>query len=282
VDGGRRPAFGGVQLPGLPQGNGEEGGGTSLEGMADKLEEASMVGRIIADILSTVAMFLPRGLQQPVRMVAMQIRRGQMLANRVKRVRQQVDRLNQSEMGQRVVQGTQDAAGQAGRVATSESTRGAVIQGAGRAGGFLQTTATAAVAGAKRTANSLYDLSGTGGNAGGHGGTVAGGFAGNGTNGAHAPAGPRQWVYVPPISPGETVTIEVMVGANARRASGEHQPFRIFSRALGEENAQPVVEEGSIRIAKSSPWPSLMRYLLAGVVVLIAIALIWLLASTLF
>jgi hypothetical protein len=73
-----------------------------------------------------------------------------------------------------------------------------------------------------------------------------------------------------------------MVGANGRSASGEHQSFRIFSRALGEENAQPVVEEGSIRVAKSSPWPSLMRWLLAGVVLLVAIALIWLLAGTLF
>jgi hypothetical protein len=51
---------------------------------------------------------------------------------------------------------------------------------------------------------------------------------------------------------------------------------------LGEENAQPVVEEGSIRLARSSPWPSVMRFILAGVVVLVAIALIWLLARTLF
>jgi hypothetical protein len=78
------------------------------------------------------------------------------------------------------------------------------------------------------------------------------------------------------------VTIDVMVGANARRATGSHQAFRIYSRAMGEENAQPVVEEGSIRIARSSPWPSLMRFLLAGVVVLVAAALIWLLAGTLF
>jgi hypothetical protein len=78
------------------------------------------------------------------------------------------------------------------------------------------------------------------------------------------------------------VTIDVMVGANARNASGNHQQFRILSRALGEENAQPVIEEGSVRLAKSSPWPSLMRFVLAGVTVLVAIALIWLLAGTLF
>jgi hypothetical protein len=78
------------------------------------------------------------------------------------------------------------------------------------------------------------------------------------------------------------VTIDVMVGANARNASGEHQAFRILSRSIGEENAQPVVEEGSIRLARSSPWPSLLRFVLAGVVLLIAIALIWLLAGTLF
>jgi hypothetical protein len=243
--------------------------------MMGKLDEASMVGRIIADILATVAMFLPPALARPLRMVITQIRRGQMLANRVRYVRRQVDRLNQSEMGQKVVQGTQDAAGQVGRTATSDATRGAVVQGAGRAGGLLQTTAAAAVAGAKRTANSLYDLSGTGG----QGGAVV---TGNGSNGAVAPGAARQWVYVPPLSPGETVTIDVMVGANARRANGEHQAFRILSRALGEENAQPVVEEGSIRIARSSPWPSTLRIILAVVVVLIAVALIWLLARTLF
>jgi hypothetical protein len=84
------------------------------------------------------------------------------------------------------------------------------------------------------------------------------------------------------VAPGETVTIDVMVGANARNASGNHQPFRILSRALGEENAQPVVEEGSVRLAKSSPWPSFMRFVLAGLTVVVAIALIWLLAGTLF
>jgi hypothetical protein len=87
---------------------------------------------------------------------------------------------------------------------------------------------------------------------------------------------------VPPINAGETVTIDVMVGANGRNAKGEHQAFRILSRALGEENAQPVVEEGSIRLNRASPWPSVLRFVLAGVVVLVAIVLIWLLARTLF
>lgn len=267
-----RPSFGGVQLPNIPKVEGVEVDGSTVGNALDKLQEVSMVGRIIADILTTIALFLPSSLGRPLRSVAMQIRRGQMLANRVRYVRRQVDRLNQTETGQKVVQGTQEAAEQVGRVATAETTRTTVAQGATRAGGVLQSTAAAAVAGAKRTANSLYDLSGTGGAA------VAGG---NGANGAVVASGSRQWVYVPPVNPGETVNIDVMVGANARHVSDGHQPFRILSRALGDENAVPVVEEGSIRIAKTSPWPSLMRFVLAGVVLLVAIALIWLLATTL-
>jgi hypothetical protein len=234
--------------------------------MADKFEEVSQVGSILAGIISSVAMFLPSSLGRPLRQVGMQLRRGQMIASRVKSVRRQVNRLNKTETGQQVLQGTTEAAGQVGRVATSEAARGTVAQSVNRAGGAFSVAAT-------RTANKLYDLSG-------HNGAAAQGS--NGANGVAAPAGPRQWVYVPPIGPGETVTIDVMVGANARNATGSHQPFRLVSRALGEENAQPVVEEGSIRLARSSPWPSVMRFILAGVVVLVAIALIWLLARTLF
>jgi hypothetical protein len=119
----------------------------------------------------------------------------------------------------------------------------------------------------------MYNLSG------GQGG---GSNGGNGTNGVAAPAGARQWVYVPPLNPGETVTIDVMVGSNARKTAGSHQPFRILSRALGEENAQPVVEEGSIRLASSNRWATFLRVLIAGVVILLAIAVIWWLAGTLF
>jgi hypothetical protein len=268
---GARPAFGNVRLPNIPQVNTEAISSFNAADAADKLEEASQVGRIIAGILASVAMFLPRPLAAPIRQVVMLIRRGQMFSSRVRSVRRQVERLNKSEMGQKVVQGTADAAGQVGRAATDEATRGTLEQGASRAGGVMATTAAVAVAGAKRTANRLYDLGGQ-----------VGSQVTNGVNGGGAAAGARQWVYVPPVSPGETVTIDVMVGANGRGASGGHQSFRILSRALGEENAQPVVEEGSIRIAKSSPWPSLLRLLLAVVVTLIAIALIWLLAGTIF
>lgn len=271
-----RPSFGGVQIPSLPHSNGDADPGNSTDEMLDKLDEVSMVGRIIADILTTVTYFLPAGLARPIRMVVMQIRRGQILATRVRYVRRQVDRLNQSDMGKQVVQGTTEAAGQVGRAATSDAARGAVAQGTGRAGGAVATTATAALMGAKRTANRLYDLSGQG---------LAALPVGNGaagTNGILSPATARQWVYVPPLNPGESVSIEVMVAANARSVTGHHQPFRILSRALGEENAQPVVEEASVRLAKSSPWPALLRFVLAGVVALGAIALIWLLIGTLF
>lgn len=272
---GGRPAFGGVQLPGLPQGMAQAGAGFSAGDAADKLEEASAVGRIIASILTSVAMFLPPNLRRPVMMVSSQIRRGQMLANRVKSVRRQVGKLNETEMGQQVVQGTEQAAGEVGRAAQSDTTRGAVAQGSSRAGAAVAATTATAMAGAKRTANRLYDLTGQG-----NGG--AAGQGSNGGNGAAVAGGPRQWVYLPPIHPGETVSIDVLVSANARNASGTHQSFRILSRALGDETAQPVIEEGSIRVTHKSPWPSIQRYLLTGVVVLVAIALIWLLSGALF
>ncbi|MCC6456778.1 MAG: VWA domain-containing protein [Caldilineaceae bacterium] len=272
-----RPSFGGVQLPTLPQGSGDgsgEGGtGTTVGELADKLDEVSTTGRLIADILNMAAMILPPGLGRPIRRIAMQIRRGQMMANRVKTIRRRVDQLNKTKMGQQVIEGTEEAAGQVGRAATSDSTRSAVAQGASRAGGMVSATAAAAYAGASRTANRLYDLSGQG---------AHGANGSNGANGAAASAGPRQWVYLPPLNPGETVTIDVMVGAAARRAGGTHQPFRILSRALGEENAQPVVEEGSIRLASSSQFPSIMRWFLALLVLLIAATVIWWLASMLF
>jgi hypothetical protein len=267
-----------VQLPTLPQGTGEEGSGTSVGELADKLEEASATSRMIADVLSTVAMLLPYQLSRPIRMVAMQLRRGGMMANRVKTLRRRVNKLNDSRMGQQVIQGTEEAAGQIGRVATADGTRDAVEQGANRAGGVVSATAAAAYAGASRTANRLYDLSGHGA----QGANGSNGTSSNGTNGATAHAGPRQWVYVPPLNPGESVTIDVMVGAMARSAGGTHQPFRILSRALGEENAQPVVEEGSIRLASSSQFPSIMRLILAFFVLLVAIAVVWWLAGMLF
>ena len=270
---GGRPSLGGLQLPGLPQGTGEEGSGLSVGEMADKLQEVSAVGRIIANILNSVSMFLPRSLRQPLRMVSTQIRRGGMLANRVRSVRRQVDRLNSTEMGQQVVQGTGQVAGEVGRVASSDATRGAVAQGSSQAGGVVASTTAAAFAGAKRTANRLYDLTGQG-NGSGQGAV--------GVNGAAIPGGPRQWVYLPPLDPGDTVSIDIMVSATARSASGTHQAFRILSRALGDENGKPVVEEGSIRVVHKSPWPSILRYILTGVVVLVAIALIWLLAGLLF
>jgi hypothetical protein len=260
-----RPAFPGMQMPSMPQGNAGDGSGGNIEEMADTLQEASAVGAIISSILLTIAAMLPATLARPLRMVAMQIRRGQMLANRVKSIRRQVDRLNKSEMGRQVVQGTTSAAGQVGQVATSSATRNTVAQGASSAGSMVAAATTS-------TVNKMYALTGQ---------DNGSGQGGNGTAGFVAPVGPRQWVYLPPIAPGETVSIDVMVGASANRATGDHQPFRILSRALGEENAAPVVEEGSIRLAKTSPWPLITRFIFAGIVILVAVAVIWLLVGAL-
>jgi hypothetical protein len=268
-----RPSFGGFQLPKLPQSmggqgeHGENGEESGVDGALDKLEEASEVSTIIVSILNSIASILPRSLAQPIRMVTRQIRSGQTIANRAKSIRRNVDRLNKTEMGRQVVETTSTAATQVGQAATSEATRAAVAQGVNRTGAAVATVATGTAA--------HYSLTGQGGS------SLQTHPMGNGANGAGAAARGRQWVYLPPINPGDTVTIDVMVGASGRNASGDHQPFRILSRALGDENAQPVVEEGSIRVAKASPWPSLLRFLVAGLVVLVAVALIWGLLTTL-
>jgi len=267
-----RPAFGGFQLPKLPQSSGdhgeagENGGESGVTGAFDKLEEASEVSSVIVSILGSVASVLPRSLAQPIRLVTSQISNGQRLASRAKTIRRNVDRLNKTEMGRQVVDSTSAAATQVGQVATSDATRAAVAQGATRTGAMVATAAAG---------SSLYNLSGQGT------ATAQTRPAGNGANGTGA-AGGRQWVYLPTLNPGDTVTIDVMVGASGRNASGDHQPFRILSRAMADESAQPVVEEGSIRVAKSSPWPSLLRFLIATLVVLVAVALIYWLVTTLF
>ena len=267
-----RPNIGGVQIPNL-QGNGElPKVPTNMDELGDKLDEASDVGRIISSILSSLAMFLPPALARPLRTVSMQIRRGQMIASRVRYVRRQFDRLNKTEMGSKLVQNTGEAASQVGRVATAESTRDVVATGASRAGGMMTATAAAAYAGATRSASRLYDLTGQG---------VQGGNGTNGTNGhtvAAESSGARQWVYLQPINPGETVTLDILVGARTRVAGNEHQTFRIISRAVGDENAQPVIEEGSIRLASSSRWSAILGLVMTGVLVLIAAAISWWLA----
>lgn len=269
---GTGPGHDGVSLPNLP-GNAQMPSGEQVGKWADTVSELSGVAGIIVMILQNVAYLLPSPLARTLRTIAMQIRRGQMTVRRVETVRRQVDRLNQTEVGQRMVQTTGDMAHEMGEYATAEETRTAIATGAGRAGGAVTSTAGAAYAGATRTMNKLYDLSG------GAKSAAAAGVAA--ATGVLTGAGARQWVYVPTVNAGDSITIDVMVGSKSHKG-GEHQPFRILSRAVGDENAQPVVEEGSIRLARKSKAPALLGLVIAGALVLAAGVVVWWLVAGLF
>jgi hypothetical protein len=118
--------------------------------------------------------------------------------------------------------------------------------------------------------NKLYDLSG--------GARAAAATAVAGAAGVLTGANARQWVYVPPVNAGDSITVEVMVGSKSGKG-GEHQQFRILSRAVGDENTQPVVEEGSIRLLRKSKAPALLGLMIAAIIILVAAVFIWWLAS---
>lgn len=241
----------------LPKGMGELG---------EKVNEASLVGRIIADILMQVSYFLPRSIAAPVRTVVMQIRRGQMMARRVQNVQRQIGRLNRTEIGGAMVQTTADAADEAGRYVASEESRQLVSAAGQTATRTATTTAAAAASGASRAANKLFDLTtSTARQVGDQAATALG----------MAPAA-QQWVYVPTIQPGEGVTIDVLVGAQGPTAGSKHHPFRILSRAVGDDESPPVIEEGSVRVMGTSWWQRNLPRILVAVAGLMVIAAIWL------
>jgi hypothetical protein len=264
---------GSTAVPGGPAAPAPAGGSgipKNMDEMVDQLNEVSMVGRLIADILMSITYFLPSGLARPVRTVVMQIRRGQYLARRVQYVRKQVSRLNQTEMGSTLVKGAGEAAAEAGRVATAEGTRTTLAE-AGRSAGAAVATA------GKRAVGKLYELKpGSNGAVVGGNGAMAGTAVTGMAAGAAGAAG-RQWAFVPPLNPGETVVVDVLVGLRQQPRKTEHYPFRLVSRALGEEQAQPVVEEGSIRIQGIGFWRRFLWMIVFGALVVVAAAVIWLL-----
>ena len=230
-----------------------QGGGlsmpTSLGDIGGQVDEAGTMARALADMLTMVAYFLPRGLSTPVRRLAMQIRRGSMMARRVKMVRQRFDRLNKTAMGSKLVKGATAGAAelgqQAGTLATSEAAAGAgqsVSQSASRATAAARSGSNSAAAKlygltavtARQISQQAYNLTGANGQAVGGGGS--------------------QWVYVSRMRPGETLSVDVLVGAAKRPRKTEHFPFRILSRPLEEEDAKPVVEEGTIQIIGQTWW----------------------------
>ncbi|MEX1020453.1 MAG: VWA domain-containing protein [Litorilinea sp.] len=258
-------------------GEGGAGIGGSLKGAGGKMQEAGMVAGILASILTSVAMFLPRGLQRPIRQVAMTLRRGTMLSRRVGHVQRQVGRLNQSEMGSQVVERTQQGASQLGEAATSDAARQAVY-GAGRtAQGAMVAGAGAGTATAQRSASRLSDWGGTLTQARNAAAGAAAGVV-NSATGVLTGGNNRQWVYVPQLQPGDTVTIDILVGEAGKNLTTRHYPFRLVSRALDDDAATQVVEEASVRIQGAAWWQRYLWPILGAAAVLIALlaALIWL------
>jgi hypothetical protein len=273
--GGRRLATG---LPGvtLPAGASGISLPKNMGGIGNKLSEASAVGLLIANILTSITFFLPPGLARPLRQVVMQIRKGQMLARRVEYVRKQVGKLNQTQTGQAMTEAAGEAVDELGEFATAETTREAVAAGGRSAGAAVATAASTTATGAGRAANKLYDLTGA---AARQVGSQAAALVGASNGGGPAP---RQWIYVPPVNPGETVTIDVLVGAVGKLTGSQHLPFRLLSRALGDETGQPVAEEGTVRVMGASPWRGLLAWIVIGLSVLVAAVLVWWLIGVIF
>lgn len=249
----------------LPQGAGNLQIPKNVGDLGERLDDVSQTGMLIAGLLTSIAMILPRNLGRPVRQVAMQIRRGNMFARRMSRVRRQFDRLNQNEMGGQLVENSTAAAQEAGRIATAEGTQQAVSAGGQSAGSAASAAAGTALAGAGRTANRLFELGTTATNQARQQAAVALGMA------TRAP----QWVYVPPLDPGQSLNIDVLVGARGEIKGNQHVPFRILSRALNDESSQPVIEEGSVRIVGRSWWQRHRGQFLMVGLVLVMLAVGW-------
>lgn len=256
---GHRPAFN------LPQGAGNLQVPKNMGDLGERLDDVSQTGMLIASLLTSIAMILPRNLSRPVRSVAMQIRRGNMFARRVSRVRRQFDRLNQDELGGQLVENSSAAAQEAGRVATADGTQQMVAAGGRSAGSAASAAAGATLAGAGRTANRLFEL----------GTTATNQARGQAAAALGVVTGAPQWVYVPPLDPGQSVNIDVLVGARGEIKGSRHVPFRIQSRALNDESNQPVIEEGSVRIVGRSWWQRHGGQVILAGLVLVMLVIMW-------
>ena len=273
---GRRPGGG---LPGVRASVGGMTMPTNLSGIGEKMGEISAFAQIISSVLMSVSYLLPPSLARPLRMLTMQLRRGQMITRRVESVRKQVGKLNKKVAGASADTDTGDefdemepaAAGEP--VGQAVAASGSTTPGGSSTGAAVSAAAGTAVAGAGRAANKLFDLTAT---ATRQVGDQAAALIG--ANGA----GGRQWVYLPPVNPGETVTIDVMVGAVGKLAGNKHMTFRLLSKAVDDEHAQPVVEEGSVRVTGSSPWQGLTAWLVIALAVLVAAVLAWWLLGLIF
>ena len=73
-----------------------------------------------------------------------------------------------------------------------------------------------------------------------------------------------------------------MVGASGKLAGNRHMDFRCCRSPVGDDDAQPVVEEGNVRVTGSSPWQGLTAWIVIGLSVLVAAVLAWWLIGFIF
>jgi hypothetical protein len=187
--------------------------------------------------------------------------------------------LNKTRMGKQLVDQTSQGVEQAGRAATSPEARQGAM-GAGQAFAAAAVGAGGSAASALgRTATRAYDLgSQTAARGASHaspfvlsGGGGARGDAGNG-NGNGSSAKLNGWVYLPRLAPAEIVNIDVLVGTAGYSPKTSLYPFRIVSRALADDEAEPVVDEGVIQIKGASQWRRIFLWLaLLAVVAIVAV-----------
>ena len=227
---------------------------TDLSQVGDTVSEVSGLARMLADFLMTISYFLPRDLASVLRRFSMQLRRGQMMARRLDRARSQYGRLRKATGESAAVNSAGQIMNEAGEWIDAEG-----VPAAQQAGQAAAGTARSATAGASRTAQRLQDLTSA---ASRQIGDQATAWLGSGA--------PSQWVVVPAITAGATVTVDMLVTLRKRSAHSQEVPFRVITRAAGQEEEDTTVEEASVRIEGVS-WLRRLAPILLLVVALLAL-----------
>lgn len=284
----------GVSVPKIPSVKPEA---VDLEGAGDTVQEAMAISKAIADILNTVAYFLPASLGRPVRSLARTIRRGQMMARRFQRAQKQVDKLKSVSAGTKTAAGASKIASSVQDVATSDATRAAAHRTKDDVGRMAQNAFGSSVAnvyhGAQQiTATAQAEKT-----------RAANGFRSTLNRPANHPVGETTtqslhlesstfdgittvdaqilhaegWVETPYVLPGQSMTVEVVVTVGKKIPKSRQVPFRILSRSVDDEDAITVIEDASIQVPGTSwlnrqlsslPLPGIARFATLFIIVM--------------
>jgi hypothetical protein len=80
------------------------------------------------------------------------------------------------------------------------------------------------------------------------------------------------WSVTPPIEPGSTLAVQLLVSP-ARRPKTQHYTFRVLSRTAEDDSATPLIEHGTVAL-RGLPFG---RTLLSVVLLLVSLGLLALL-----